>query len=527
MTDFASTYAQVQPTIVAITTNTGTGLAEASGFVTIVSGNKYIMTAAHAVLLESGVWGMDTVLINDDGSRGCGLYRNSGTLELPAGISAVIFRFVARNPQRGVFLDNVIVERVFADNFNRGNSFKPEWSAGAGVPWTLVRRKGKAFGTAARSGDLSSSNDFLSTLVLNIETTTATTLKFDYKLDCDAGSFIVGYCTGSNCDNRVARNITAYYGGQIHPLRVVGIDGKGDIALCLPADGSSLAALPALTLIPDSRTVPIGTPVAAIGNPLGIDPQSIATGVIRDNKYTLPVPQNVESIFTCLSGYAGNSGSPYVLANGQVVGMLTFGLGTDSTLNGGPSSRLLTRVATNLAARIGTEGVVEYQKAYLGLNLYAIDLSVVDQLTLPMKGAGALAIPSGFVVLSSEADSPLEGVVKQLDVLLTLEETGNPASKVVLGTFPNQSGPSEVTWFMNANSKVNFELLRFDQQAGAWKRMTLSGVMLRPFPVSKDVPLGSTFSFRQQSTSKAAIKITRRDKDGSSADTYYSMNSAL
>lgn len=525
MTDFSQTYAQVQPAIVCITADTGAGLAESSGFVVSANQRNYIMTAAHSVLLDNSFWGMDAVLLTDDGSQGCGNYRSS-SLDLPAGISAISFRFIAQSATTaaGVYLDNVRIKgssTTFKDGFGgRGQQFGVEWSQGAGAAWSLAKYKGKNFSTAARSNEL----EQLSTLMLNVATAEEATLHFDYKLDCEAGTFIVGYCTGNNCDNRVSRNITAYYNGSIHPLRVVGLDGKGDIALCYPTDGSNLDSLTALPLVADSRSVPIATPVAVVGNPLGIDPQSVATGVIRDNKYSLPIPQNVEAVFTCLSGYAGNSGSPYVLNNGQVVGMLTFGLGVDSTLNGGPSARILQRVLQELAPRLNVEQVapVEFQKAYLGLNLYGVDLSVVQQLSLPMTGAAPLISPGGFVVLGLEEDSPLQAALQPLDVILTLRETGNAASAVRLGTFPGQSAPSEVTWFMPANGRVDLDVLRFDQERGTWTPVRVTAVLLQPWPVAKDVPLGATMSHKDDNQ-KAVVKLTQR-VDGQPRERYYRLN---
>jgi hypothetical protein len=515
MTDFVQTYTQTQGAVVCITSDIGLGTAQSTGFITRVNNTNYIVTAAHAVMTDRAAWGMDAVLLWDDGSVKCSSYKNSGSIPLPAGVRKVVFRFIASDATKGVSIDNVSVKdskhTLFSDTFGGSNSFKPEWEQGLGKPWTVSKFKGKLFSNGARSGDS------ISTLALNVTTTEASTLKFDYKLDCGSDSFTVGYCM-DGCDTRVSGNIQAYIGSEIHSLRVVGLDGRGDVAICVRADGGSLASFPFLSLIADSRTIPIATPVSTIGNPLGLDPQSIAVGVIRDNKYTLPQPHNIESVLTCISDYAGNSGSPYILLNGKVVGMLTWAV--DSTLNGGPSAHILNRVLGRLTPQIKEAGYVDYEKVYLGLELYGVDLNIVDQVSLPMKGSNPTTPPGGFIVTNVEDDSPLLGTVKAFDVLLSIAKTGTPASKIMLGTFPGNSGPSELTWFMEPGDKVDFEVLRFDRIQNAWVQTTLPGVTTGSFPLLKDVPLGDTMS----STTAPYVKIDKTVAGGVTKRQFYQLN---
>ena len=535
-TDFTTSYARNADAMVCLFADVGTGVAESSGFIARIQDQNYIITAAHSVLLDRSVWGMENVLLYDDGSQGCDAWKGSGQLSLPAGVQNVTFRYVgANNLSKGVFIDNVSLKdstgTLFKDGFSGDSTFGSQWESDMGVPWIIVKYKGRALTAAARSGDLQNGSDDISSLTLKVATTETTTLKFDYRLDCGGGAFVVGYCTSASC-GRISSNIQGYYGQQVHSLRVVGLDGKADIAMCLPSDGSSLNNFPSLTIRESNRAVPIASPVAVIGNPLGIDSRSIATGVLRDNNYVLPTAQVVESVLTSISDFPGNSGSPYILLDGTVVGLNTYGLASDqggeSTLNGGPGASLLNRVLNNLAPRVNDTEVAEYQKAYLGLQLVGVDISVMNQLGLPMKGSTPLVPPSGFTVVAVEADSPLADSLQQLDVILTLEHSNNPSSRRRLGVFPGQSNPSEVTWFMPSTGMVDIEILRFDLAQGVWATLKLSNVVLAPFPMSKDVPLGPSLSYKPNTTvPRPYARITHRHANGKVVQRQYSLSKAI
>jgi hypothetical protein len=123
-------------------------------------------------------------------------------------------------------------------------------------------------------------------------------------------------------------------------------------------------------------------------------------------------------------------------------------------------------------------------------------------------------------VTNVEDDSPLLGTVKAFDVLLSIAKTGTPASKIMLGTFPGNSGPSELTWFMEPGDKVDFEVLRFDRIQNAWVQTTLPGVTTGSFPLLKDVPLGDTMS----STTAPYVKIDKTVAGGVTKRQFYQLN---
>ena len=67
-----------------------------------------------------------------------------------------------------------------------------------------------------------------------------------------------------------------------------------------------------------------GDPVMMIGNPLGIDPLSCSTGVVRDSYWTDPAMRlPLVGVMTDIRTAPGNSGSPIVTLDGHVASMHT------------------------------------------------------------------------------------------------------------------------------------------------------------------------------------------------------------
>lgn len=681
MGDFTETYERARHSIVHITADNGIGLVDSTGFIVESHGRHYIMMAAHGVMTDPSMWGIDGLLMHDDGAKGAGHYRSSGVLHVPAGVRSILFRFLPDDPTGGVLLDNVVVQdtrtTLFHDDFSTAVAVSPpgspaaavtspshhpeavapgsarptagrspvqspsavspttpvsmrevltrgagpsraaipprpspanpgaailaaltafstkaktqakgeaktevpakaqrtpgvaspshtppgvavpgraglhaKWSAVEGPSWYAVRYQGKDLGNALRVDEQAVQRGLSSMMELQLPLDEPATLQFDYKLEARAGTLVVGYrlatppvggreraraadsvssVTPQSPASRISRRISAYLGGEIHPVDVIGLDGKGDIAIGLVADRAQLDLLPALPFVADSRRIPIATPIATIGNPLSIDAESVAVGVLRDNRYSLPTPLTAEAILTCVSGHGGDSGGPYLLQDGNVAGMLTFGYGgTDaSTLNGGPSARVLRHVLDTIVARYtGSDrppGYIEYQKPYLGLELFAVDLSVIRELDLPMVGSAPAVPPSGYIVMNIADDSPFAGKVQQLDVLLALTPdrpttgdvaTGSsrkdkkgagegvvsaeaPDDRFPVGNFPGQSSPAALTWYLDPRQSITLELRRFEQATGEWAPVCVGPVPLIPFPPAKDVPLGRLLSQRQ------------------------------
>jgi hypothetical protein len=122
-----------------------------------------------------------------------------------------------------------------------------------------------------------------------------------------------------------------------YTARIVGIDGKGDMAIIKIEMG-----YPALVLLL-TGTVEAGMPVIMIGDPYGMDSVSCSTGVVRDDFWTDPTNScMLTCIMTDIRTSPGNSGSPIIASDGSIVSIHTDTFGTSiegtTTFGGGPSS---------------------------------------------------------------------------------------------------------------------------------------------------------------------------------------------
>lgn len=100
--------------------------------------------------------------------------------------------------------------------------------------------------------------------------------------------------------------------------RVVGSDGRNDLALLLVDAGRDLQAAP----LGDSEGLRPGDWVMAMGNPLGFE-HSVTVGVISGKGRTLPSSRFSDFIQTDAAIYPGNSGGPLFDLAGEVVGINT------------------------------------------------------------------------------------------------------------------------------------------------------------------------------------------------------------
>jgi S1-C subfamily serine protease len=117
-----------------------------------------------------------------------------------------------------------------------------------------------------------------------------------------------------------ATEVTVSLSGATREARVVGKDETTDLAV-LEVRPHGLDLHP-LTL-GDSKTVQVGDPTVAIGNPFGFD-RTLTTGVISalQRRITAPEGYTIENVIqTDAVMNPGNSGGPLIDASGRVIGV--------------------------------------------------------------------------------------------------------------------------------------------------------------------------------------------------------------
>lgn len=109
----------------------------------------------------------------------------------------------------------------------------------------------------------------------------------------------------------------------------MGLDFQADLALLRPLNDHHvcIAKYPAVRMVElDEASLPLGSPIVAIGNPLGLH-NSVALGVVagtnRSNEDARQPDSRVRYLQVDLHTGPGSSGGPVIRADGTVVGMVT------------------------------------------------------------------------------------------------------------------------------------------------------------------------------------------------------------
>jgi S1-C subfamily serine protease len=161
---------------------------------------------------------------------------------------------------------------------------------------------------------------------------------------------------------------------------VIGRDVSTDLALLkVDPDGLDLDPLPLGT----SKTVAVGDPTIAIGNPFGLD-RTLTTGVVSALQRRIEAPngfQISDVIQTDAAINPGNSGGPLIDATGRVIG-INSQIATGGGGNGNVGIGFAVPIDTAKRILPQLEKTGRVQRAYLGVAGLGIDGSL-DALNLP------------------------------------------------------------------------------------------------------------------------------------------------
>jgi S1-C subfamily serine protease len=112
----------------------------------------------------------------------------------------------------------------------------------------------------------------------------------------------------------------SFVDGNNFTAKVIGTDPLNDVAVLQIADNSSVEKVVPLT-IANSSSLRVGQQVIAIGNPFGLS-DTMTTGAVTETGRLLPTPESRTNVIqTDVAINPGESGSPLLNLQGQVVGM--------------------------------------------------------------------------------------------------------------------------------------------------------------------------------------------------------------
>ena len=177
--------------------------------------------------------------------------------------------------------------------------------------------------------------------------------------------------------------------------KVEGKDTSTDIAL-LKVDKKGLDLKP--LELGNSKTVQVGDPTIAIGNPFGLD-RTLTTGVVSalQRKISAPNGYSISNVIqTDAAINPGNSGGPLIDATGRVIGINSqIATGGSGGGNVGIGFAVPINTAKQIVPQLKDSGSVK--RAYLGITGQTIDRTL-DRLNL--------STTSGVLVQTVQAGSP-------------------------------------------------------------------------------------------------------------------------
>jgi S1-C subfamily serine protease len=228
-----------------------------------------------------------------------------------------------------------------------------------------------------------------------------------------------------------ARKVTVQFANKKRvDAKVLGKDESTDLAL-LKVDPSGLGLVP--LELGSSRTVQVGDPAVAIGNPFGLE-RTLTTGVISAVHRPLQAPNGFridDAIQTDAPINPGNSGGPLIDATGKVIGVNsqieTGGSGSNGNIGIGFAVPIDTAKA--IIPELKKSGRVD--RGYLGVSTTTIDKSL-QGLNLPVdRGALVQSVTPGSPadkagIRAGDISATLDGDPIQLGGDIITEVDGKP-----------------------------------------------------------------------------------------------------
>lgn len=215
--------------------------------------------------------------------------------------------------------------------------------------------------------------------------------------------------TNNHVVNNASEITVALNDGREFKATVVGRDPNTDIAL-LKIEATDLPAL----ALGDSDALEVGQPVAAIGNPMGLQASMSAGIVSAKGRNNLDITPFEDFIQTDAAINRGNSGGPLVNLDGEIVGLNTAIVTSGGTTGYmGIGFAIPSNIIGHIVKQLLTNGNVT--RGYLGVTMQNVDNDLAQALGLKKIG--------GALVTEVMKDSPAEkSGVKQGDVIVKYGE---------------------------------------------------------------------------------------------------------
>jgi S1-C subfamily serine protease len=247
-------------------------------------------------------------------------------------------------------------------------------------------------------------------------------------------------------------------GGDLVDAKVVGQDLSSDLAVLKvdPSD-AKLKPLP----LGNSRTVRVGDPAIAIGNPFGYD-RTVTTGIISALQRQIRAPNGftiAHVIQTDAAINPGNSGGPLLDAAGRVIGINSQIATGGSRGSVGIGFAVPINAAKRVIPQLEQHGRIIH--AYLGVTTYPINKDLAAAINLNVE-RGALVQdvtpggPADRIGLRAGKIHTDEGIILGGDIIVEVDgEKVTKPDDVAAAINDNKPGDKVVVKFYRDNKLVS------------------------------------------------------------------------
>ncbi|WP_462271739.1 S1C family serine protease [Ligilactobacillus agilis] len=215
------------------------------------------------------------------------------------------------------------------------------------------------------------------------------------------------------------------YSGKRVKATVVGKDSVSDLAV-LKIDAKNVEQT---ATFGNSDNIQVGETALAIGSPMGSEyATSLTQGIISAKKRTLDITNSsgvttgsTTVIQTDAAINSGNSGGPLVNLDGQVIGINSMKLSSNSSSSENASVEGMGfAIPSNEVVKIINQLVTKGKVSRPALGISGIDLDYVSDSAKSDTLKLSDGVDSGVVVMKTDSDSPLKDILSKYDVIVSL-----------------------------------------------------------------------------------------------------------